>query len=159
MKIEAGKYYCTKDGRKVFIYCTDAPNEGYPVHGRIYNSNTACIPHSWRIDGQHFEHPSTLDLVSEWEYDKPNVRWERLPRYIKYVFYSDLRFTWVGSTHVVKPPTDNKPYWDATDDNGNIPPYYAEVAIRQSDWPEYYIGSVGNSLVKRPKSSRACDDE
>lgn len=39
--------YTTRDGRKVTIYCTDAPGK-YPIHGRIDGFGA---PLEWKADG------------------------------------------------------------------------------------------------------------
>lgn len=47
MKIEMGKEYQTRDGRKVRILCVDGPNDVYPVVGFIESSG----PQTWAPDG------------------------------------------------------------------------------------------------------------
>lgn len=53
----------TRDGRDVVIYCTDAPDEDYPVHGRVGNGKDG--PLTWMLDGTYLKGgpPATKDLV------------------------------------------------------------------------------------------------
>ena len=44
---DGGAHLRIRDGRKVVIYCTDAPGK-FPIHGRI--TNEYC-PFAWNIDG------------------------------------------------------------------------------------------------------------
>ena len=51
----------TRDGKKVIIYCVDAPGE-YQIHGRIEDDN---YPRTWRLDGRDTSLESTgYDLVN-----------------------------------------------------------------------------------------------
>ncbi len=52
--------HTTRDGRKVTIYCTDAPGD-YPIHGRIEHRGD---PVSWRFDGEYDGGSSPLDLIN-----------------------------------------------------------------------------------------------
>lgn len=68
MKIEIGKFYRTRDGRKARIYAVDA-GEPYPVHGGYKITSGKWDNESWTILGnvndQHVGRD--LDLVSEWQ--------------------------------------------------------------------------------------------
>jgi hypothetical protein len=67
MKIEAGKYYKTRDGRKVGPITTSA-TRGWPweVNGGKYDS-TIRTRWAWRDDGSFQEDEThTLDLIAEW---------------------------------------------------------------------------------------------
>ncbi len=71
MNIEPGKFYRTRDGRKVRIYATDGQLDE-PIHG-------ACFAHGgwsayvWCPNGQAFEdeleHPA--DIIAEWTEPHP----------------------------------------------------------------------------------------
>ncbi len=96
MKIEAGKYYKTRDGRKARVYVTDAENRDFPVHGFLSGEQLM-----WTLEGTFYVSldPSVRDLVSEWvepkprllaygdsgivrvipETDTPGISWYRLP--------------------------------------------------------------------------------
>ncbi len=85
MKIEAGKFYKTRDGHKVEIYSTD--NGKYrPVHGRIFGvSDDGNSLDAFKADGKYFEsgNDDNWDLVSEWR--EPVIDWSKYPKWIKAV--------------------------------------------------------------------------
>lgn len=57
--LDGTKPVTTRDGRKVTLYCIDAPGE-YPVHGRIED----WLPDAWRFDGANgSDCPATFDLI------------------------------------------------------------------------------------------------
>ncbi len=61
MSIDWTKPVQTRDGRKVVIYCTDAPGD-FPVHGRIDGMED---PDTWRLDGAFIcGASSSLDLIN-----------------------------------------------------------------------------------------------
>lgn len=68
LKIEAGKYYQTRDGRKAFVTCVKlcnpfAPNGCYTVEGGIEGVGIA----TWMVDGRYYRPElAGKDLVSEW---------------------------------------------------------------------------------------------
>ena len=72
LKIEPGKFYKTRDGRKVRIYTVDgALNE--PIHGAILYGH-GWQSNSWaRSDGRWSLCLGTgrTDIVAEWEEPKP----------------------------------------------------------------------------------------
>lgn len=67
IKLEVGKFYKTRDGRKMFCYCkqkeSDAPFRCVSVGTCDTNS------YSFREDGNYLGNgvPSYFDIVSEWE--------------------------------------------------------------------------------------------
>lgn len=82
MKIEEGKFYKTRDGRKVRIYAIDAarPNN---VNGAVFDDAFGWLIQAWRQDGS-VEKPGTdnnRDIIAEWT-DAPDIRWERIPDYV-----------------------------------------------------------------------------
>ena len=70
MKIEAGKFYKTRDGRKARIYCLDGGS--LPIHGGVLYENGFC-PCQWLEDGRFDTYESRADLVSEWTEPKPRM--------------------------------------------------------------------------------------
>ncbi len=63
MSIDFTKPVQTRDGRKVVIYCTDAP-VAYPVHGRVDGLEE---PGTWTRDGRFIidsENIDPLDLIN-----------------------------------------------------------------------------------------------
>ena len=59
--LDGSRPVTTRDGRKVTLYCVDAPGD-WPVHGRINDQQTAA---SWRKNGGYYENTygTALDLV------------------------------------------------------------------------------------------------
>lgn len=76
MKIETGKYYRTRCGRKAFVAAIvpGSPfvlrDDAQPVCGYIEDS----VMRFWNLDGtyQHYDSPSPADLIAEWH--EPRVR-------------------------------------------------------------------------------------
>ena len=91
MKIEAGKWYWTRDGRRAYIYKTDARGE-CPVHGYLMGDDRD-YPMSWAVDGFWRDTETGDDLVEEisritkWI----NVYWEPHEQQVYYIgaFYTN----------------------------------------------------------------------
>lgn len=65
LKIEVGKFYKDRVGRKVRIYATDGLGD-YPIHGARLHKNVWCVAR-WTRKGKLYigeTHPD--DIVSEW---------------------------------------------------------------------------------------------
>lgn len=70
MKFEPGKYYKTRDGRKVRIYTTDAGGR-HPIHGSVWNGDR-WVQLSWATSGTYIRSGECgWDLISEWQEPKP----------------------------------------------------------------------------------------
>jgi hypothetical protein len=65
MKIEAGKFYKTRDGRKAYVGSID-DDEDYPVNGYLVEESDY-----WMADGKGNDHCG-LDLIAPWE-DEPQA--------------------------------------------------------------------------------------
>jgi hypothetical protein len=79
MKIEPGKFYITRDGRKARIYATDSGHERYPIHGACLEEESFWSQESWKAAGDArdgIQHHS--DLISPWV-EKPVVDWTAMP--------------------------------------------------------------------------------
>jgi hypothetical protein len=80
MKIEAGKFYKTRDGHKVRIYALDGRPE-FSVHGAILydNGRDRCV---WMPSGFfHSRDRDSKDIIAEWAHE-PEIHWERIPDYV-----------------------------------------------------------------------------
>ena len=68
MKIEKGKFYKTRDGRKVEIIKTDAKNI-HPIIGLITRSEGVEICALWSDNGKYLKNnaQSFNDIIGEWE--------------------------------------------------------------------------------------------
>ena len=70
MKIEAGKYYRTRDGRKAFVSAVLLPNpfagpgHMYPAIGYVESASTVWWTKDGRYSCKESHHP--FDLISEW---------------------------------------------------------------------------------------------
>lgn len=67
MKIEVGKFYKTRDGRKARIYAVDGRVHDERIHGAIWDNGFGLC--GWAEDGSFYgDHSvSENDLVPEWE--------------------------------------------------------------------------------------------
>lgn len=66
MKIEAGKFYTTREGRRARIYAIDSGGD-FPVHGAIFDDGHWLLPDGWKLSGRYYgeDSESQEDLVSE----------------------------------------------------------------------------------------------
>jgi len=77
LKIEAGKYYRTRDGRKARIDCIIEPVMGklkYPCVGEL-EGWLSKTPPSWQLDGSFDSVEREQDLVAEWKEPKRIKGW------------------------------------------------------------------------------------
>jgi hypothetical protein len=81
MKIEAGKYYKTREGRKVFVShrCTNpfgliGSEPDFPLEGYMSNGDRDRL--SWRDDGTYnYAGEHMNDILAEWKEPKVHKRW------------------------------------------------------------------------------------
>lgn len=68
MKIEKGKFYRTRDGRKVEILKTDAKN-AYPIIGITLHSDGYELCAHWCDNGMYLksDEDDSYDIIGEWE--------------------------------------------------------------------------------------------
>lgn len=129
MKIEVGKLYRTRSGRKVRIYATDGGGET-PIHGAIYypelNQWNANL---WGQSGSDSEGITNFDIVSEWG-KKLNFDPDCLPKLAKWVAM-DQRGNWYWFDHE---PFYNGITWVANL-RGEIHPKFAPKNFT-GDWQE-----------------------
>jgi hypothetical protein len=129
MKIEAGKYYTARDGRKACVLgINSTPNAKYPWVGFIEGNVEAL---SWTITGMYrLLLSDALDLVSVWK-DSPQVEanydWSKLPAWAKCI-YRRQKGTWIWSSEVVKLQHDGWWFGCSTRHVGTIPPEFAPKA-------------------------------
>lgn len=75
MKIEKGKFYKTRKGKKVEIYAVDRfdDNNQESVHGATYEpTSKSWRSRTWQENGAYIglKHSSFIDLIAEWEEPK-----------------------------------------------------------------------------------------
>lgn len=136
MNIEAGKFYQTRDGRKVRIYATDGQKDGYPIHGAVLYVNGWEVA-GWHSDGTWIKGGRRgLDIIAPW-IEKPIVDWSAMPKWAKWVAM-DKNGEWFWSD---APPRKSKDIWECSCNTDIIPPEYAPK----------YEGPWEDSLVERPE--------
>lgn len=52
-KIELGKKYRTRDGRKAVVYAVGLPNTAFPVHGAVLTASGEWLQECWMHDGKY----------------------------------------------------------------------------------------------------------
>lgn len=135
MKIEVGKYYRTRDGRKARIYAVDG-REGSNIHGAVLNE-IGWITSTWAITGQWVSAETGRDLISEW-IDKPEVDWSAMPKWAEWVAMdADGEWRWFSFREPVVDLTSDS--WENYQFSGKIPPSYAPK----------WTGDWKDSLVRR----------
>lgn len=92
LKIEAGKQYVTRDGKRVRIYATDGRG-ALPVHGAVFNEGWWCAT-EWYADGRYVsnvrlpEYESAMDLVAEYDW-RQEIPWDHIHPDLKWIARSD----------------------------------------------------------------------
>lgn len=80
LKIEVGKFYKTRDGRKARIYAVDGGtiylgNIPHPYHGAVYHPNNGWIANTWNEKGRGITGRDSdtheVDLIAEWRDPEP----------------------------------------------------------------------------------------
>ena len=67
MKIEVGKLYRTRNGRKVRIYATDIEGE-LPIHGAFYcPEDSLWKVNAWRENGIDVDYCPDFDIIGVWK--------------------------------------------------------------------------------------------
>lgn len=139
MKIEAGKFYRTRDGRKARVYAVDGGGE-FPVHAAIwfmsawyvstYNTSGRCNTHD-DDDGDGDD-----DLIAEWV-DRPVVDWSKMAAWHRWVAM-DARGKWFAYDE--RPKLNVAYWWGAGSVVCEIPPQHYPT----------FSGNWKDSLVERP---------
>lgn len=75
MKIEVGKFYKTRGGKKARVYAVDGAPEN-PVHGSIFcrsqNDKDHWVTYTWAKQGRYINNRESIyDLVALWQEPKP----------------------------------------------------------------------------------------
>ena len=150
MKIEKGKFYRTRDGRKVEILKTDAKN-AYPIVGSITDSNGHERGCSWRDNGMSLKnaYKSCYDIIGEWE-ESLDFDPYCLPKWADQWIAMDADGEWYSFSKNPAPDEDHQ-IW-CTDLGGNS----SEVPLSFS--PKNYSGDWKDSLfnVEQLKKDKSC---
>lgn len=142
MKLEPGKFYRTRGGKKYQCYRTDAGGSE-PVHGAYEHTDGdwAIVTHS--KDGSFVNgRISNFDIISEWT-DKPDCStlWPLLPPWIKWVAMDSDKRWWGYSLEPALPKISDS--WQGNNTEcfcTRIHPDYAPTFT--DDWKD--------SLCERP---------
>src|SRR5690625_1364923 len=137
MKIEAGKEYRTRGGKKAIVY---AVNRGgsFPVHGAIKHEDMWTVE-SWTCDGTSIVYDIyAADLVSEW-IEKPIFdHWDKLPEWIDEYMAMDSNGNWYA---YFKKPFSITIGWASE----------AKCIVIPVNYRPNFEGSWEDSLIKNPK--------
>lgn len=142
LKIEAGKYYRTRNGRKARIYATDGAG-AYLIHGAICLGNEAWGIDSWTSNGHRMEkEESPSDIISEWKQTIDDIGFDKscLPKWAKFICMNKSGcWYWFEMKPVYS--IGDLGYWDVSDESpfGIIPAEHA---------PKNYQGNWKDSLFE-----------
>lgn len=140
LKIEAGKFYRTRDGRKVRIYRTDVNHSEYRIHGYIISSDGVERSCHWYGDGRYlFAGESGADLISEWEASL-EFDWDCLPKWRNGYIAMDADGVWYAYSNE---PTQEGAWCCYHNDE-------AEIVIPKEYQPKNYTGDWTDSVFKNP---------
>lgn len=137
MKIEAGKFYRTRNGQKAIIYSTTGRAMRH-IHGCIIESgsNEDSVL-SWYGEGCFYNdgERSAQDLISEWV-ERPRVDWGNLAAWHQWAAM-DGDGKWFSFTNR---PALGTSYWMPTQDDSfcDIPPHFFPTF--SGDWKDSLIG-------------------
>lgn len=102
LKIEAGKFYRTRDGRKSGIYRTDVNHHEYSIHGYVIELNGDEYSVYWRGDGRLFNtEECVIDLIEKWQ-DPLDFDWGVLPPWCNKCVAMDKTGAWYAFSNEPK---------------------------------------------------------
>lgn len=145
LKIEVGKFYKTRDGRKVRIYSTDSGGR-YPIHGAV-RFDKGWSMNTWQENGSEVLGTREYDddIISEWEDKTIFDNWDALPAWCDYAIAMDEDRRWF-SYNKVPAKYDELGAWGVIiESNLN----YITIPIGYS--PKDYKGDWKDSLLINPK--------
>lgn len=138
LKIEAGKSYKTRDGRKVGIYRTDANHPEHSIHGYIIEQDGVEYSVVWRSDGRLFStNDEPYDLISEWE-EPLDFDWGVLPPWHNAYIAKSKSGVWYAYSNE---PTLGPCCFHA---------YGSAISIPKEYQPKNFKGNWEDSLFKNP---------
>ncbi len=139
LKIEAGKFYKTRDGRKAGIYRTDVNHPLYSIHGYVIAPDGIEYSRCWHSDGKYMSVGGNEEnLISEWQ-DSLNFDWDCLPKWRNKYIAMDENGAWYAYSNEPKQGT-----WGFCN-------YAAIIEIPEEYQPKNFTGDWKDSLFKNPK--------
>lgn len=136
MNIETGKYYVTRDGRKVRIYATDGAPD-YPIHGSALSKDGQWYHLCWSKNGLYLP-PKTdfaADIVGPWA-EKPVIDVPSMPAWTS---WAAMDSDGVWHAYRVEPEAESA-VWAVSEGYINytrIPPSHAPKW--EGDWKESLV--------------------
>lgn len=140
LKIEAGKFYRTRGGKKVEVLavCPELAQD-YQVFALRETVSGQKTCNEWTLKGKYihnFPREHECDIVSEWT-EEPTVDWPSLPAWAQYVAQEESgHWYWYSE----KPPRSSHSWGTSVGEFGLIPESHCPV----------FAGSWADSLTKRP---------
>ncbi len=139
LKIKAGKFYRTRDGRKVGIYRTNANHSEDTIHGYTIELNGSEYNRSWTSDGTLFStRKHGADLIEEWE-DPLDFLWDCLPPWHNRYIAMNEDGAWYAYSN--EPTQGVLDFYD----------YDAIIEIPKEYQPKNFTGNWTDSVFKNPK--------
>jgi len=138
LKLEVGKFYTTRDGRKVRAICVDRRHPVYPVIvlSPIPDSSDE-VTVAYTADGAFmYESPNTQDIVGPWVEKPTDWDWANVPPWTPYIAM-DSDYEWYA--YETEPELESH-MWGTYGEYVKIPDEYAPKF--EGDWRE--------SLLVRP---------
>lgn len=87
LKLEAGKYYRTRDGRKAYVDSIRTFNPFTPININIKNAALGAVEdvgaRTWSLDGRYDTVESQSDLIAPWENPPLQLGPEHVGRRVK----------------------------------------------------------------------------
>jgi len=126
MKIEVGKLYRTRNGRKVRIYATNVEGE-LPIHGAFYYPEDSLWEvNAWREYGIDGDYESDFDIIGEWK-EPLDFDPDCLPAWAKWITMDeDGEWLWHEDEPVIYNLDEWKwDMWMCTKLSGGIPKEYS----------------------------------
>lgn len=137
LKIEAGKFYRTRDGRKAGIYRTDVNHPEYSIHGYVIDSDGVEYSLNWRSNGRISSiEEFKIDLIEEWK-EPLDFDWDCLPKWRNAYIAMDEDGGWYAFSN--EPKQGSCYFYD-----------HATTGIPKDYQPKNFTGDWTDSLFKNP---------
>lgn len=137
MKIEVGKLYRKRNGRKVRIYDTNVEGE-LPIHGAFYcPHNRLWEVSAWRENGIDCDYEPDFDIIGEWK-EPLDFDPDCLPAWAKWIAVgNDGEWLWYEDKPVIHDSGmwDDSGMWVSAKLSGGIPKEYSPENFK-GHWKE-----------------------
>lgn len=141
MKLEVGKFYKTRDGKKVEILKTDVKSKDYPVIGILLEIDGSEIVKTYTHSGENLINSTTIyDIVSEWQ-EPLDFDWSCLPAWCNKYIIMNRSGNWYSYPY--------KPFF-AEDSNVWCCDNGVTIKIPKQYRPKNFTGDCKDSLFENP---------